>query len=230
MKDTIALVTHRETGRDDRAATVLSDLGYRLQWCCPAVGDALPAPDESLAGAVLYGGPQPLDALERYPFLKLEMDWIGEMLALDRPVLGLCLGGQLLAHHLGAAVGPHPRGIHEYGYYPLLPTAAGEAVFGASLRVFQSHYHGFDLPAGAELLARGEDYPHQAFRYGAKAFGFQFHPEVTSAMVARWVAEDAEMHGKPGAHSAERQLADDRRYNAPMGTWFTRFLKEWIAA
>ena len=224
----IILVTHRPGPMADRASAHLADKGYTLEWCCPAAGQALPPIDSQVAGAVFYGGPQPVNEADRYPFLKDEMDWIGRALTRDLPVLGFCLGAQLMAHHLGAAVGPHPEGIHEYGYYRILPTAAGGMVFDGELMVFQAHYHSFGLPAGTELLATGDNYPHQAFRFGQKAFGLQFHPEVTRAMLEQWVVNDRASLTKPGACSAERQLRDNLLYGEPLGAWLFSFLDSWI--
>ena len=88
----------------------------------------------------------------------------------------------------------------------------------------QYHYHGFTLPPGAELLARSESYPHQAFRYGTNAYAFQFHPEATPQVIARWHAMERAPFDAPGAHSRARQQADTDRYAAPMEAWFTGFL------
>ncbi len=105
-----------------------------------------------------------------------------------KPLLGVCLGAQMLARHLGHRVYRHPEGKVEIGYYPIVPTEAGEALCAAPFptHVYQWHREGFDLPRGATLLAAGSDFEAQAFRYGPAAYGLQFHPEVTYAMMCRW--------------------------------------------
>ena len=106
-----------------------------------------------------------------------ETDWIAVPLAENKPFLGICLGAQMLARHLGARVAPHPNGMAEVGYYPIRPTAIGRAVVPVwPSHVYQWHREGFDLPAGAELLAEGDMFPVQAFRLGA-AYAIQFHGE-----------------------------------------------------
>ena len=226
----IALVSHEEPRGDNHASRHLADRGFEVEWTAPALGGALPEPDERYAGAIVFGGEYPAYEIDRHPFLKDEMDWIGRWLARDKPFLGVCLGGQLLAHHLGAAVGPHPEGLHEFGFYPLIPTPQGRVVFGADLRVMQKHYHGFDLPAGATPLARSESYPDQAFSYGDSAFGFQFHPEATAGVLDRWHGRTDAPFDAPGAHSRARQEADLDRYGPAMSAWLEDFLDRLFGA
>src|SRR5262249_59482050 len=132
-------------------------------------GEALPDTVDDLAGLIVHGGAQPVTETDRYPFLRDEMRLIGRCLQAERPVLGICLGAQLLAHELGAPVGPHPEGYHEFGYYDLLPTEAGRADIPDGLRVTQSHYHSFGLPAASTLLARSALYAQPACRPGRHA-------------------------------------------------------------
>ncbi len=230
MTRRIVLVTHAAPARDDTAWRHLAARGFEVAWTTPALGGTLPEPGEAYAGAIIYGGPQPATETARYPYLKDEMDWIGRWLASSKPFLGICLGAQLLAHRLGARVGPHADGLHEFGFYPLLPTAAGRALFGDGLRVMQSHDHGFDLPRGARLLAASEAYPHQAFSWGKSAFGFQFHPEATPEVIAGWHTKRPERFEAPGAHSRARQEAHLSRYGAPMAAWFEGFLDKLFGA
>ncbi len=225
----IVLVSHEAPARDDHASRHLAARGFALDWTEPCLGGRLPEPDERSAGAIVFGGKYPVFETARHPFLKDEMDWIGRWLDSGKPFLGICLGAQLLAHHLGAKVGPHPQGRHEFGFYDLIPTPQGRALFGAGLSVAQKHYHGFDLPAGATLLAHSESYPRQAFSYGAApgdatAFGFQFHPETTRETLSRW-------HGRPdapfeafGAQSRVQQEAAFDRHGPAMSAWFEGFL------
>ncbi len=138
---------------------------------------------------------------ERYPFLRAEMRLLEEALRRDKPVLGVCLGSQLLAAVLGAHVGPGP-GL-EVGWHPVtLAEAAAEdrlfAGFPPSLVAF--HWHGdvFELPDGATWLARSARTPYQAFRFGSRAYGILFHLEVDGAMVQAMVRrfpEDLERAG-----------------------------------
>jgi GMP synthase (glutamine-hydrolysing) len=225
MSRKILLIKHNDAANDDRTATHLAARGFDLEWRRPFAGEALPADVDGLAGLIVHGGSQPVPEADRYPFLRDEMRFMGRCLKAELPVLGICLGSQLLAHELGAPVGPHPEGYHEFGYYELFPTPAGHDEIPAGLHVTQSHYHEFGVPAGATLLARSALYAHQAFRYGRNAYGLQFHAEVTRDIFRRWQnAHGAHYIGQPGVASREQQDRDALAYDAAQHAWFTGFL------
>jgi GMP synthase (glutamine-hydrolysing) len=151
--------------------------------------DAEPNVDR-YAGLVVLGGPMNVEEQHRFPHLKRELVAIEAALRQDKPVLGICLGAQLLAHVLGAPVSRHVQ--HEIGWYDLETTEAGrdDAVLGPlgeTAPVFQWHACTFGLPPGAEQLARTGTCEQQAFRYGGNAYGFQFHLEVDAPMIERWL-------------------------------------------
>ncbi len=164
-----------------------------------------------------------------YPFLVDELKFIDLTLSRGIPFLGICLGGQLLAHALGEEVGPHPETRAEYGYYDLIPTEAGRAEFGPGLKVLQSHWHGwYRTPKDAVKLAHSAGFPEQAFRYGDNAYGIQFHPEASRTMLTRWIGRrPPERHALAGAFPPERQLADYLLYDRALGDWFHDFLGRW---
>lgn len=142
-------------------------------------------------GLIVLGGPMNVDDQHRYPHLTTELKCIESALRQDKPVLGICLGAQLLAHVLGAPVRRHER--HEIGWYDLHTTAAGiqDPVLGAlgvRAPVFQWHRYTYDLPSGAVQLARTDTCEQQAFRWGNSAYGFQFHLEADAAMIERWLS------------------------------------------
>ena len=150
-----------------------------------------------------------MSANDRDEYVRREIDWIGVPLREQRPFLGICLGAQMLAKQLGAPVAPHPQGQTQIGYYPIRPTAAGHAVCpNWPDHVYHWHREGFELPAGAELLAEGDDFPVQAFQSG-HAFGFQFHPDVTYAMMHRWTTRlrDNGFAGRAGARIRTSPIA-----------------------
>ncbi len=232
MTRRFVLVAHNADEHDDRASAWLRRHGWPVQWVCPVSGEPLPAPGEDVAGAIVYGGKYDIDQQDAYPFLKDEMAWIDAALARDIPLLGICLGAQVMAHVLGQKVHGHPQGRAEYGYYPIEATAPGRDLVGDGLTVLQSHWHGwYDTPAGAEQLARSEHFPQQAFRYGKRAYALQFHPEASFATMSRWVGRrPAERHALPGAHPPERQLADHALYDAALGQWFEDFMTHWASS
>ena len=151
-------------------------------------GDAIPSLDESDA-LLVFGGPMNVDEHHRFPWLAPETAAIRDAALGGLPVFGVCLGAQLLARALGARVTKNPE--PEVGLLPVQLTNAGasDPLFVGWPRqapVVQWHSDTFALPAGATLLATSPACRHQAFRYGSRAYGLQFHPEVTADMVAEW--------------------------------------------
>ena len=141
-------------------------------------------------GLVVLGGPMNVEDQNRRPHLKTELKAIERALEQGKPVLGICLGAQLLAHVLGARVRRHRQA--EMGWYDLEMSAEGrsDAVLGAAgerLPVFQWHSYSYDLPSGATHLARTKTCEQQAFRFGSNAYGFQFHLEADEAVIERWL-------------------------------------------
>jgi GMP synthase (glutamine-hydrolysing) len=143
-------------------------------------------------GLVVLGGPMNVDETDRYPFLADEVRWIEQSVAAGLPVLGICLGAQLLAKASGSRV--YPNAVKEIGWYQIEWTreAADDAVLDGcqpSSYVFQWHGDTFDLPPGASLLATSALCRNQAFRVAHTAYGLQFHIEVTAPIIAEWLDE-----------------------------------------
>ena len=228
MNGDILLIAHSHWCAG-RLKPLLAAKGYRVTWCCPAKEDCLPAAHGDFAGTIVLGGPESANDAESKPYLRRELDWIERHVADDHRFLGICLGGQLLARALGARVDRHPEGLSEIGYYPVEATAAGAGLIPPGLRVYHWHKEGFELPVGAELLARGEAFPHQAYRYGSKIYGLQFHPEVTPTVAAAWIKTCPDLASRPGAQSEAEQMANGARFDAPLHDWFDGFLDHWLA-
>ncbi len=216
--------------RDDRASRILAAQGHAVEWCCPASGETLPPANGHFDGVIVYGGSQSANDGDEKPYIRDEIQWIDDWLNTGKPYLGICLGAQLLAKSLGAKVAPHPQGHSEIGYFPIQPTREGASFMPSAMHVYHWHLEGFELPAGATLLATGETFQNQAFRYGEKAFGIQFHPEITPAIAQRWVDEAGHMLGNPGAQSRSEQIGHAERYDAPLGRWLKAFLNGWLRA
>jgi GMP synthase (glutamine-hydrolysing) len=169
---------------------VLHDCGAQTLVARPDQDDRLP--DRQDYDAILaMGGPMSVNDDTRLPWLRGEKRLITEAVAAGTPYFGVCLGAQLLAAALGAPVYPGSR--PEHGMHPVDLSAAArtDPVLGtvpARLDVFQWHGETFDLPAGAVALARSPGYPHQAIRAGDRAYGLQFHLEVSQELLAKWLA------------------------------------------
>ncbi|HWB68994.1 MAG TPA: type 1 glutamine amidotransferase [Solirubrobacterales bacterium] len=161
--------------------------GLAVHTVKPLAGQPLPAHDE-VAGAVVMGGPMNVDETDRFPGLAAEREWLEEALRLGLPLLGVCLGAQLLARALGAEVraGEGP----ELGFAPVAVTDASDPILGGLAPEAEVlHWHGdvFDLPAGATRLASSQRTENQAFRHG-DAWGVLFHPEADFALLESWLA------------------------------------------
>jgi GMP synthase (glutamine-hydrolysing) len=144
------------------------------------------------AGLVVLGGPMNVDEVQRFPFLAREVEWIREAVEAEVPLLGICLGSQLLAKAMGAKV--YANAVKEIGWYEieLEPAAADDPLFADSSArqiVFQWHGDTFELPPGAVHLALSRGCRHQAFRCGRAAWGLQFHIEMTPATIDAWLRE-----------------------------------------
>ncbi|PWU19452.1 MAG: hypothetical protein C5B49_05735 [Bdellovibrio sp.] len=169
---------------------LLKSAGFRLRFVNFARTPHLHPRLEGYSGLVVLGGPMGVYETERFEHLKIEMKLIEEALKRELPVLGICLGSQLMARVLGSPV--RKASCMEFGWYPLQLTSSGieEPLFSGfkpAERVFQFHQDNFDHPRSAEHLARTEIFEGQAFRYGKTAFGLQFHLEVDRAMIERWL-------------------------------------------
>jgi len=143
-------------------------------------------------GLIAMGGPMSVN--DKLPWLDREAGWIAEAIKAGRPVLGVCLGAQLIAKALGASVYPNP--VKEIGWFEISLTAeaAEDRLFagaGPQETVFQWHGETFDLPREACWLASSTACPHQAFRFGHSTYALQFHLEVTPEMIADWCTQDA---------------------------------------
>lgn len=227
----VLIVLHQEQSTPGRVGRLLQARGHKLDIRKPRYGDPLPQTMREHAGAVIFGGP--MSANDPDDFVKAEIDWIGTCLKEEAPFLGICLGAQMLARHLGARVYTHAEGRAEVGYYPLTLTEAGHAdaaTTGAAWpgTVYQWHREGFDCAPGAECLATGGDFPVQAIRSGPKAYGIQFHPEVTPAMMCRWSVRGHERTLMPGAQLRHMHLDGWYQYDPAIRSWLDGFLDHWL--
>jgi GMP synthase (glutamine-hydrolysing) len=221
----VLIVLHQENSTPGRIGNVLRAAGHALDIRRPRFGDVLPQSLDDHAGAVILGGP--MSANDADDYVRQEIDWIEVALREQRPFLGVCLGGQMLAKHLGASVAPHPQGLTQIGYYPIRPTAAGlQLCPNWPDQVYHWHREGFELPRGAELLAEGDDFPMQAFQFG-NAFGFQFHPDVTTKMMHCWSARGN--MDLPGARPRHMHFSDRAVYDVIERAWLTNFMNDWLA-
>jgi len=193
----------------------------------------LPAPElQNSELLVVLGGPISVYDAEDYPFLTGEIDALRERLTARKPTLGICLGAQLIASALGANVYPSDHGS-EIGWFPLLSPAGPPPpvwlapLLAGNLAVFHWHGDTFDLPQGAQLLARTSLCENQAFAVGEFALALQFHPEVTELGLERWyVGHACELHQR--RIRVPQLRADARKYAPALENAAAQFWRLWL--
>lgn len=228
MGNRLVMVRHHHNALelDDVACRFLRERGFHLDHVHPHAGELLGRPTTDTAGTIVCGGGQNVTELDKYPYLRDEMRWITDCIQAGLPVLGICLGAQLMAAAAGARVTRREDGLCEFGYYPVYPVGDSDFLPPEGLHVTQAHFETFDLPAGAEHLARNDNFANQAFRIGERAYGLQFHPEVNTAVFRDWQADywAQAFYQSRGSQSAAEALGLHYRYSDAQGVWFCALL------
>ncbi|MFM8363919.1 MAG: type 1 glutamine amidotransferase [Verrucomicrobiota bacterium] len=191
----VLFVQHGEVDKPGLLARALEESGVELVVAHPYAGGELPSDLRKFSGLALGGGGQSAWEIGEHPYLECEAELVRAALSEEKPVLGLCLGGQIIARALGAEVRRAPA--KEIGFYPVTMKAAAKD--DPLARIFPekfgaAHWHGdvFDLPNGAKGLASTEATANQMFRFGRACYGFQFHPEMTAVLFGELVRDEME--------------------------------------
>jgi GMP synthase (glutamine-hydrolysing) len=209
--DVLALI-HGEAVRSGVFGEAVEERGHRLEEWSLAWDTPLPRPLDDYGAVLIFGGAMHADQDDRHPWLRDENMFLQGLFHLGMPMLGVCLGAQLMAKAAHAPV--FPASEPEIGWHEveLTPAAADDAVLGGlppRFEAFQWHFYAHGLPGGADELARNRVCT-QAFRLGERAWGVQFHPEVTFAQVDQWIDEE------PWAADGDRLRAETRER---IGSW-----------
>jgi GMP synthase (glutamine-hydrolysing) len=207
-------VIHGTDARAELFAPVVGGAGHTLDEWSFAWGTPPPRPLDSYDALLVFGGAMHADQDAHHPWLHEESMWLQQVLDRGTPVLGVCLGVQLLARAAGASVYRMPDGP-EIGWHEVTLTEAGKGdpVVGAlppQFDALQWHHYTYELPAGALELARSPACT-QAFRLGNACWGVQFHPEVTEPQLAGWIDDKSDP-----PPNRERLLAETRER---IGRW-----------
>ncbi len=195
-------IRHAEHEHIGTIAAAFDHAAVRFRYLDVYRGDPVPGSLAGWGGLIVMGGSMGVYEADRHPFLVDEMKLIRQAAAASLPVLGICLGAQLIAGALGARVYPGPA--KEMGWYPVeLVAPQEELAQGLPPKFMGFHWHGdtFDLPPGAVRLFRSELYENQGFRWGRNIYALQFHLEVNADMVPSWLNNPgcrAEMAAVPG--------------------------------
>lgn len=231
MTGSVLVVQHVDPETPGILTEILEERGIAIDTIRTYRGERVPESASGRSGLVVMGGPMGVYEEPRYPHLGAEIRLLRSALEEGLPVLGICLGSQLLAAALGARVAP---GTREIGWFPvaLSPEAASDRLWSGIESPFTPfHWHGdaFDLPSGCVALARSERTAFQAFAYREQAYGFLFHLEVTEPMVRAMTGafpeelaaaggdRDELLRGAAGALPAIREIA-----TTVLGRWADR--------
>jgi GMP synthase (glutamine-hydrolysing) len=188
---------------------------------------------EGAALLVVMGGPIGVYDAPDYPFLAGEIDVIRGRLRRGVPVLGICLGSQLMAAALDAKVYPGAAGV-ELGWAPVQLTEQGQRhplshIAGDNAPVLHWHGDTFDLPTGATLLASTERYRHQAFAFGKHGLALQFHVETDKAELEQWFVAFANDIRSRGKDALAALRADTEQYANDLAHRNHQFIREWVS-
>lgn len=209
----VAVIHHLERPFLGNAAAPFADGGVELAEHDLRRGDELPALSD-VSGLLVLGGEQSVREIRSYDYLEREAELMRDAVDAGVPVLGVCLGGQLLAHALGGQVTRMERRMVVWAEVERLPAADGDPVFGAlprRIRALHWNEDSFTLPpGGVELLTRAGPGV-EAFRAGDRAWGIQFHPEADAEALESWYADGEEWLAEGGISEEEARTAD-RRY------------------
>lgn len=231
MDTRILCIRHGDGPMDDGITTWCGAHQVRCDARRAWRGEDLGHITDDLAGVVVYGGNYNAYDTDLHPFLNEEYRIIDAALQAGVPLMGLCQGAQMIAHHMGAFAGAPDHGNHEFGYYEVTPTAAGRGLFPAPQHFAQAHFHTFGIPDGATHLASSTLFPNQAFGVGDGVLAFQFHPEQTIAGFQRWMArgQDWGRYTEPGVQSPAEQTRLMLEHDAAQGAWFRGVLDQFFA-
>ena len=213
--------------------SVLEDRGWEIRLLDAKIAGNAASVAEETDLLVILGGPMGVYEASRYPFLREEIDLAARRLRKDLPMLGICLGSQIMAAALGARVQQGP--VQEIGWYPIELECEAESDPVASRLASEDstvlHWHGdtFDLPSGATPLARSHLYERQGFRVGKYGYALQFHLEVLPERIGEWTrAHAAQLASTPRAQSAAQIEAGARRHGPAMDRQARSFLNAYL--
>lgn len=215
----IYVLQHHPVENLGTIADALEGAALAWQYVRVAEGQPVPADMKGAGGLIVMGGPMGVYQTERYPWLREEMRLIEDAIKSNLPVLGVCLGAQILAAALGAKVERNSKG-KEIGWHAIRISDSARddrLMRGLPATLTPFHWHGdiFELPRGAVSLASSDKTPCQAFRYGDKAYGFQFHFEVTTEGVAGMAAAFAKELVRENI-SSEEMVAQSADFIQPL--------------
>jgi len=226
---TVLFVFHQKSSEAGSIANKFKTRGFDFEIVRPSLSETLPEDLNKYQAIVVFGGPMSVN--DNAEYMKKEIAWIGKVLKTNIPFLGICLGAQLIAKYLGSKVEKNFEDLSEIGFYKIEPTSKGLKMFESQNIFYQFHSEGFELPSGCELLAKGDIFNNQAFKY-KNCYGLQFHPEVNIYLHLKWLflvlIKKPHVLFRKGAQNFLYQLILRLRYNSSISRWLDNFLDNYL--
>ena len=218
--------------------SVPGDLGYKFKErgfeadiVRPPLGETLPKDLSSYSAIIVFGGPMSVNDDEE--FMKAEIMWMKNVIDSKIPFLGICLGAQILAKYLGCDVAKNTNDLAEIGFFGIEPVGEGDQIFKNQNIFYQFHTEGFELPNKCQLLAKGDTFKNQAFKY-ENCYALQFHPEVNFLVHLRWfflvLIKKPKTFFLKGSQNIFKQLYLRIKYNKSVSLWLSSFLDNYLLA
>lgn len=227
------VVEHWQLVEPDAGRQHLINKGFDVQIVEPWRGDALPQLTGEEAGVMIMGGPQMITEAnaDNHAYLLDELRFIEDTMANNVPLMGVCLGSQMIAKVLGARVGYHPEDHMAMGFYSLNTTDGGQTLgLSDGMMALNGNAQGWEMPHGIEPLAtslNGNPFENQAFRTN-KTLALQFHPEVTRNILSQWQSDFSSSFGRAGTQSKAKLDDGFVAYDAKLKEWYRGVLDEWF--
>jgi GMP synthase (glutamine-hydrolysing) len=223
------IILHQKRSITGDIGNKLKARGYNLDIRRPCCGESLPVNLDNHALVVILGGP--ISVNDDCEYKDYEIAWLKIVLESNKPFLGICLGAQMLAKHLGCKIEKNDSKLAEIGFFPIESTELGHKLFKDQKTFYQFHDEGFELPSDSKLLATGKTFKHQAFQY-KNCYAFQFHPEVNLYLHLRWLffvlLYKPRKFFIPGAQNILYQLYLRFKHNKSVSVWLDHFLDNYF--
>ena len=226
---TALFIMHQKTSEAGDLGNKLKKRGFNFDIRRPTLGEELPSNLKKYDLIVVFGGPMSVN--DNNEFIEKEIEWIGNVLNSEVPFLGICLGAQMLAKYLGCKIEKNSNNLSEIGFYKIIPEGNGIKMFNSQDIFYQFHSEGFQLPHGCELLAKGDIFNNQAFKY-KNCYGLQFHPEVNIYLHLKWLflvlLKKPRVLFTKGSQNIFQQLILRFKYNKSISKWLDVFLDNYL--
>jgi len=227
----VLYVLHQKTSVTGDIGHKFKERGFEADIIRPPLGDNLPDNLSTYSAIVVFGGPMSVNDDE--DFIKEEIKWMKRVIDSDIPYLGICLGAQILAKYLGCHVVKNKNDLAEIGFFEIEPVGDGVKMFKDQNIFYQFHTEGFEIPNKCQLLARGEIFKNQAFKY-ENCYALQFHPEVNFIVHLRWIFLILKKKPKilfvKGSQNLFFQIYIRFKHNKSISLWLDSFLDNYLLA